>query len=100
MAVVDTEAVERRGEGCDVARHEFPEPRVRRWTVAITQLDTVTPDDNFAPQIRFGGPESEVRKRISSPNPSVVGDRVDLGVRLFQSREVGLDKRVPDARRR
>ena len=95
VAVVYAEAVEGRCEGCDVGRHVFPEPGVVVCAVSVAQLDAVAPDDDFAPQICFGGREGEVLQRVGVPYPAVVGEKPSRGVVFvgLEASEVRLYKR-------
>ena len=99
MAVVDSEAIEHPCKRRNVFGHVFPEPRVVLWSATVIELDAVTPDNDFAAEVRVGGREGKVLERIRVPDPTVVsegeGSRVVfLGYIVGrQSRKVGFNER-------
>ena len=80
MTIVDTEPFETFSEGGDIVRHVLPQPRVRGRSVSVTQFDTVTPYDDLATEVRFGRGHSEVDEGVRVPDPTIVGERVFLGI--------------------
>jgi hypothetical protein len=80
VAVIDTESIKSVRKGFDVGGHVLPEPRVVRRFLAVSQLDAVAPYDDFAAKVCFAGQEGEILEGISSPDPAIVGERVDEGV--------------------
>lgn len=99
VAIVDTEAVKHSRKRHDVFGHVFPEPRVVFRPTAVVKLDTVTPDDDFASEVRLGGRESKVLERIRIPDPTVVGEGEGSRIVFLgnivgrQSRKVGFNER-------
>jgi len=99
VAVVDTEAVEHSRKRHDVFGHVLPEPWVVFRSTTVVKLDAVTPDDDFASEVRLGGRESKVLEGIRIPDPTVVGEGEGSTVVFLgnivggQSRKVGFNER-------
>lgn len=99
MAIVDTEAIEHSRKRHDIFGHVFPEPRVVFRPTAVVKLHAVTPDDDFASEVRLGGEESKVLEGVCIPDPTVVGEGEGSRVVFLgnivgrQSRKVGFNER-------
>lgn len=76
VAVVQTESMKYLHWHLRVFAHMIPKERTVFWLLAITQLDVVTPGNQFSSKIDHGRGFSEVAQRIIVHHPAIIGHRV------------------------
>lgn len=74
MAVIYTQTNKVFSQQTSILGHVLPQPRAILRPGPVSQLDTVSPHNNFSAKIYSGFRPGVVDECISSPNPAIVDE--------------------------